>query len=326
MKKIKNYKDFINETKKLTNKQIKVVESRISDEYSKNFWVLALKSKVFNNDEKKMIQENLVHVEMNLNLINEKSLFGYLSDAGAYLYGLGEKAWNWFCKKIEYIRKGISSLIRGVKAFFMKLFYGAIDKIWAMASKKTDESKIDELVEEAKKQDRQKLRGELWVVEDMIKWWMGSKTSEKNLENINKKTEEGIKKAEDKAEEALQQAQKELDEDNDEFVSKAEEKQNENADILYTFYSYQMIVEGGGGEKKSYVTIFLNFVSDIFGGKDFPEEDKDGKPVKLGKKLMWFMKLIFRIFIQVLSPVTLLIKAYIKTVGKFLLNGLGSTV
>ena len=72
MRKIKNYKDFIKETKRLTDKQIKVVESRISEEYSKNFWTLALKSRVFNDDEKKMIKENLIHVEMNLNLINEK--------------------------------------------------------------------------------------------------------------------------------------------------------------------------------------------------------------------------------------------------------------
>jgi hypothetical protein len=81
-----------------------------------------------------------------------------------------------------------------------------------------------------------------------------------------------------------------------------------------------MIAEGGE-EKKSYLTIFLNFVSDIFGGKDFPEKDKEGNPVKLSKKLMWFMKLIFRIFIQILSPVTLLIKVYTKTLGKFVMNG-----
>jgi hypothetical protein len=319
MEKLKSYKDFIRESKRLTEKQINIVQSKISDEYSKNFWTLALKSKVFTTEEKTFIRENLINVEINLNLITEKNLFGYLRDAGAYLKGLGEKAWNWFSKKIDYIRKGITSLIRGVKSFFMKLFYSSIDKIWSISQKSVDTSKMDALVEEASKQDEKKLAGELWAIEDMIKWWTSSKTSEKELNKINAELEKGVKNAEDTSEDALQQAQKELDEDN-ESTEEGGKKENEGVDILNTFYSYQMIAEGGG-EKKSYMTIFLNFVSDIFGGKDLPEKDKDGNPVKLSKKLMWFMKLIFRIFIQILSPVTLLIKAYTKTLGKFVMNG-----
>jgi hypothetical protein len=100
---------------------------------------------------------------------------------------------------------------------FFASFNSSIDKIWSVAQKSVDTSKMDELVEEAKKQDEKKLAGELWAIEDMIKWWISSKTAEKNVNKINNELEKGIKNAEDTSEDALQQAQKELDEDNEEF-------------------------------------------------------------------------------------------------------------
>jgi hypothetical protein len=324
MRKLKNYSDFLKETEKIANKQVKVIESELSEEYSKNFWNLALKSKVFDDVEKTMIRENLINVEINLSLINEKNFLqkigSTLYDAGAYVYGLGKQAWNWFCEKIESIRKGISEFIKGVKSFFMKLFYGAIDKLWKIAEKSANDSKIDELMDKAEKEDPEKLESELSIISGMVDWWRSSKMSEKDLEKLNDKLNKGCNEAEQNVESVLNQAQKELEEDGKEFSDSEEPSKNtSNEDILYTFYSYQKINEGEQ-KKQSFLTKFLNFISDLFGGGKFPENDKEGKPVTNKNKFWWFFKLIFRIFIQIFSPVTLLIKAIIKTAGKFILN------
>lgn len=314
MKVIKNYKEFIRESKKNATEVAKKVESQIYSEYSKDFWNLALKSKIFNDEEKLFIKEELINTEINLNNLNEN----FLIKGWNWLTNKSSEFFNWFLDKIKSIRKGISTYVRGIKDWVVK-FITNLYKSLVDTTKNLFSSKEKELEEKLKaEKDQEKLSGELFGISKMIEWWAKSSPEKMNQE-VDELASKNLSKIESSSEELLRETEKEGEEEGEklDLDEKEDEGKSENEDILYSFHRLQLIKEGGK-EKKSNFQAWMDWISDFFGGKEMPEGG-------FWEKAKWWGKLFVRIFVQCLSPVTLAIKGAIKTLGKDALNWLSWT-
>ena len=82
MKYMRDYNSFIKESKKQIDKNALVVEKQVLNEFSSDFWSLCLRSKIFTNEEKSYIENNLSNKKVSL--LNEE--------------------WEWLDKAVEYAK------------------------------------------------------------------------------------------------------------------------------------------------------------------------------------------------------------------------------
>ena len=138
MKYLKRYERFVNENVRAVvkniDKELMIVEKQVLNDFSGSFWDMSLRSKVFTEEEKNFIKENLLSVKVDL--VNE----GWLSDTLTGVWDkakeVGGKIWDKVKSKITAIKENIKNLCSGiaefVKSFFKSIGEGISTKAAAM--------------------------------------------------------------------------------------------------------------------------------------------------------------------------------------------------
>jgi hypothetical protein len=338
MKKLKSYKQFLAENfeHKLDEKQ---VEKEVYKEYSENFWKMALKSRLFEDYEKKFISEDLVDTKIDLMSLNEsfvnENMIGRFINSVVKTVGQGidwvkdkgKKAWNWFVDKLKKLRDGISWIVSGMKTFIIKIWNSLVYKIINISKKISSKLGLDKKRKEADEQLAKSLKEnpeqvaiEAKNLSTLIQWTYNAKSEDLSKDNamtnvINNKTDE-VKEAGNKmVDEVI--AEVESQSQSDKELPSLDLDNQKNEDMLYNLYNFGMLCEGSAaaGENKSAWMQLVDWLGTLFGAGDFPEADKDGKKPGVGKKLLWLVNLIARIGAAFLNPVLFAIKKLIQTVG-----------
>ena len=293
MKYLNNYKSFMKSLDKEINKSSSMLESKLLSDLSKNFWVLSLESKIFNENEKLFIKENLMSYEVDM--LNE----GWFGDLWEWGKSLWKKGTKWVKEKIQQVIDNVSkfaksvvsfikSIIDGIKKYLKKTYTNLVNK---------NKSKIESDL----KKDPESLKKEGSQFKETFEWMKG-KFSESLFGKIDN-NESNVEKNIEAVKESL------LDFNDD------------NVDILYEFY---IMNEGSGGidsndPNQVYdVTKSENkgsafFMKWVLGVNAKQPADKKGKVV-------WWVSLIGKILGWVLNPVVKLFESVIKLASSKILQ------
>ena len=124
MKYLKRYEKFINESFNNVNinidKSLIVIERKVLNDFSVDFWDLSLKSSVFTEEEKSFIRENLVSYKADL--VNEGWLGDTLGQVWDKAKEVGGKVWDKVKSKITIIKDNIKNLVVGIADFIKGMF------------------------------------------------------------------------------------------------------------------------------------------------------------------------------------------------------------
>jgi gas vesicle protein len=124
MKYLKRYESFMNDAFNNANinidKSLSIVEKKVLNDFSVNFWDLSLNSSVFTAEEKVFIKENLMTNKVDL--VNEGWLGDTLGQVWDKAKEVGGKVWDKVKAKITIIKDNIKNLVSGVADFIKALF------------------------------------------------------------------------------------------------------------------------------------------------------------------------------------------------------------
>jgi hypothetical protein len=164
MERLSKYEKFFNTLKKngfdpdnlelsiskKVDEKVSSIERKLVSTYSKNFFKMALKSKLFTPKEKLLIKEHIVDKGIEMSSLNEE--WKWLTDVGKKIRKAFGDAYDWIANKIAWVRKGISEVIQGVKKLATKLISGIM---WALTNglkKMSSILGVDSVVSEIEKE------------------------------------------------------------------------------------------------------------------------------------------------------------------------------
>ena len=344
MKHVRNYKSFVKEI----HKQVPIIEKQIFSDFSNSIWDMSLRSSIFTNDEKEFIKENLISYKIDL----LKEEFG-IKDFFKTVYDNGKKAggklFSTIKEKLLKIKEGMKSLISGVVKFFeaiiKKLFNISQNNVKNITTqfKSPIDKKLVELLTQ-KKIDKEELKSDLSNVKQTTDF-----LKEKFVASFNKKFETVDKKV-------ISDAEKEV-------ANIEDELKLESFDILKTFYSVNEEFKVGdmvsytrdNGEKTQKEIVKIDGETITFKdkeGNEFTKKSDEVKSVnKVSTKILdakdwfmkwfldmkqtsppeegktkWWMKLILKVIMLLLSPMKMLLKTTIDFISKNALKGLSNFV
>lgn len=346
MKHIRNYNSFIKSVKK----QIPIVEKQIFNDFSNSIWDMSLRSSIFTNEEKDYIKENLLGLEVDF----LKEEFG-LRDFFKTVYDNGKKAggklFNTIKDKLLKIKEGMKSLISGVVKFFEAILAGLFKVSQNSVKNITTQfrdpfnKKVVELITKDKKLTKEDLVSDLKDVKTTTQF-----LTTKFVSSFNTKVET----VDDKV---IANAEKEV-------ANIEDELKLESFDILKTFYSVNedfkvgdtvsYTMKDGNKNQKEIVKIdgetltfkdkegneFTKNVSEVEAVKGgVGEKIKDAKdwfmkwfldmketsPPEEGKP-KWWMKLVLKIILLLLSPIKNAITTFTKLLTTNAVKGLSNFV
>lgn len=326
MKYMRDYNSFIKESKKQIDKNALVVEKQVLNEFSSDFWSLCLRSKIFTNEEKSYIENNLSNKKVSL--LNEE--WEWLDKAVDYAKDKGEKMFNYVSDKIKAVKNGlkefVSSMVTYAKNMFMSMIKGALNQASKFKEKVIGVAKIKKQIDEL---DPEKSKNEIVDLKKTFRFWAPGKTVAEaaagiianniSFDKIGEQIEAKLKTAEA---EAVSSTEKNLTE-------AEEEAKNESVstiiystgdDVLESFYNLSLIKEAEEapeeGEKKK--TIGQKCIDWILG---FLGQEKLDPEAKKGTKIFWWGKLFLKILATCLSPILKIVESVVKTGANYALRG-----
>lgn len=334
MKYIKGYKKFINESKIEIGKNALIVEKKVLEDFSSDFWNLCMKSAIFTIEEKSYIKENL-SVEK-VSLIKEE--WKWLDNAIDWAKDKGEKMLNFITDKIKAVREGIKNFVSSMIAYAKALLSDGLTYAMKHASKIkkkfTGDGKIKKSIESL---DPVKSKDEILDLKKTFLHWSPSIAILDNIatsKNVGKPIPEvSIKistdvvakmdaKLKTSEAEAISSSTKNLEEAEQEAQTQGQNESisnilsSTNDDVLMSFYKLSLIKESeevkeGEEKKKSVGDWILGFLG---------QESLDPE-AKTGKKLLWWGKLFLKILSTCLSPILKVVEAVVKGGANLVLKG-----
>lgn len=331
---IVDYKSFV----KSVRKQVPIIEKQIFNDFSNSIWDMSLRSSIFTDEEKLFIKENLINHKVDL-LKEELGIRDFFKNVYDNGKKVGGKIFSTIKEKLLKIKDGMKSLISGVVKFFEAIIKGLFSVSQNNVKKITDQfkgpidNKIIELVGQ-KKIDKEELKKEFSNIKQTTEF-----LKTKFVSSFNSK----IETIDDKV---ISDAELEVSNIEDELKL-------ESFDILKSFYSVNEELEVG--DKVSYVrnngeTVekeILKIDGDTLTfkdkeGKEFTKNISDVKSVKgVADKVLdakdwfmkwfldmkqtvppeegktkWWMKLVLKIILLILSPMKSLITTSINLISK----------
>ena len=344
MKHVRNYKSFVKDI----HKQVPIIEKQIFSDFSNSIWDMSLRSSIFTNDEKEFIKENLISYKIDL----LKEEFG-IKDFFQKVYDNGKKAggklFSTIKEKLLKIKEGMKSLISGVVKFFESIIKNLFNisqrnvKNITTQFKSPIDKKLVELITQ-KKIDKEDLKSDLGDAKQTTEFLKG-----KFVSSFNKKVET----IDDKV---ISDAEKEV-------ANIEDELKLESFDILKTFYSVNEDFKVGdmvsytrdNGEKTQKEIVKVDGETITFKdkeGNEFTKKSDEVKSVnKAATKILdakdwfmkwfldmkqtsppeegktkWWIKLILKVIMLLLSPIKILLKTTINFISKNALKGLSNFV
>ena len=344
MKHVRNYKSFVKDI----HKQVPIIEKQIFSDFSNSIWDMSLRSSIFTNDEKEFIKENLISYKIDL----LKEEFG-IKDFFQKVYDNGKKAggklFSTIKEKLLKIKEGMKSLISGVVKFFESIIKNLFNisqrnvKNITTQFKSPIDKKLVELITQ-KKIDKEDLKSDLGDVKQTTGFLKG-----KFVSSFNKQVET----IDDKV---ISDAEKEV-------ANIEDELKLESFDILKTFYSVNEDFKVGdmvsytrdNGEKTQKEIVKVDGETITFKdkeGNEFTKKSDEVKSVnKAATKILdakdwfmkwfldmkqtsppeegktkWWIKLILKVIMLLLSPIKILLKTTINFISKNALKGLSNFV
>ena len=325
MKYMRDYNSFIKESKKQIDKNALVVEKQVLNEFSSDFWSLCLRSKIFTNEEKSYIENNLSNKKVSL--LNEE--WEWLDKAVDYAKDKGEKMFNYVSDKIKAVKNGlkefVSSMVTYAKNMFMSMIKGALNQASKFKEKVIGNGKIKEQIEEL---DPQESKNEIADLKKTFQFWAPGKTAaEAAADLINGST---FDKIGGQIEAKLKTAEAEAVSSTEKNLSEAEaDSKNESVssiiystgdDILESFYNLSLIKEAeeapeGGEKKKTTGQKCIDWILSFLG------QEKLDPEAKKGTKIFWWGKLFLKILATCLSPILKVVEFLVKTGANYALRG-----
>ena len=332
MKYLKSYESFINKSFAMTNNQINsgllVLEKKIVNDFTNNFWRLSLKSSVFTTEEKIYIQSHQV------DMLNEAWFGDMINKVWDTAKEKGSKFLNKIKEKFDLIKNNFTEFISGITDFVKKIINGfkkLITPAKDFTSKISEKFKKD--VDDAKKKDEESVNNEFKQLLELKNW-----ISDKFVSLFSNKTGESSSKIENN-----------LEDDVDIIEELESEESNESIDILSSFYikeeykigdkvkwinkdgdetekeieriegEYLFFTGKDGDEFKKNIDDLIEKGKDaIKGAKDFFLKwfvgMEETSPPKEGGKAKWWIKLILKIFSMCFNWVEKLIGSLIDLV------------
>ena len=344
MKHVRNYKSFVKDI----HKQVPIIEKQIFSDFSNSIWDMSLRSSIFTNDEKEFIKENLISYKIDL----LKEEFG-IKDFFQKVYDNGKKAggklFSTIKEKLLKIKEGMKSLISGVVKFFESIIKNLFNisqrnvKNITTQFKSPIDKKLVELITQ-KKIDKEDLKSDLGDVKQTTGFLKG-----KFVSSFNKQVET----IDDKV---ISDAEKEV-------ANIEDELKLESFDILKTFYSVNEDFKVGdmvsytrdNGEKTQKEIVKVDGETITLKDKEGNEFTKKSDEVKSVNKTTtkildakdwfmkwfldmkqtsppeegktkWWIKLILKVIMLLLSPIKILLKTTINFISKNALKGLSNFV
>ena len=344
MKHVRDYKSFVKDI----HKQVPIIEKQIFSDFSNSIWDMSLRSSIFTNSEKEFIKENLISYKIDL----LKEEFG-IKDFFQTVYDNGKKAggklFSAIKEKLLKIKEGMKSLISGVVKFFEAIIKNLFNisqknvKNLTTQFKSPIDKKLVELITQ-KKIDKEDLKSDLGDVKQTTEFLKG-----KFVSSFNKQVET----IDDKV---ISDAEKEV-------ANIEDELKLESFDILKTFYSVNEDFKVGdmvsytrdNGEKAQKEIVKIDGETITFKDKEGNEFTKKSDEVKAVNKVSskivdakdwfmkwfldmkqtsppeegktkWWIKLILKVIMLLISPMKMLLKATINLISKNALKGLSNFV
>ena len=344
MKHVRNYKSFVKDI----HKQVPIIEKQIFSDFSNSIWDMSLRSSIFTNSEKEFIKENLISYKIDL-LKEEfgiKDFFQTVYDNGKKV---GGKLFSTIKEKLLKIKEGMKSLISGVVKFFESIIKNLFNisqrnvKNITTQFKSPIDKKLVELITQ-KKIDKEDLKSDLGDVKQTTGFLKG-----KFVSSFNKQVET----IDDKV---ISDAEKEV-------ANIEDELKLESFDILKTFYSVNEDFKVGdmvsytrdNGEKTQKEIVKVDGETITLKDKEGNEFTKKSDEVKSVNKTTtkildakdwfmkwfldmkqtsppeegktkWWIKLILKVIMLLLSPIKILLKTTINFISKNALKGLSNFV
>lgn len=325
MKYIRDYNSFIKESKKQIDKNALVVEKQVLNEFSSDFWSLCLRSKIFTNEEKSYIENNLSNKKVSL--LNEE--WEWLDKAVDYAKDKGEKMLNYVSDKIKAVKNGlkefVSSMVTFAKNMFMSYTNSALNQAAKFKTIVTGDDKIKKQIDEL---DPEKSKNEVSDLKKTFQFWAPGKTVAEAATGLINNT--SFDKIGGQIEAKLKTAEAEAVSSTEKNLTEAEEEaKNESVstiiystgdDVLESFYNLSLIKEAGEapeeGEKKK--TIGQKCIDWIL---SFLGQEKLDPEAKKGTKIFWWGKLFLKILATCLSPILKIVELLVKTGANYALQG-----
>ena len=325
MKYMRDYNSFIKESKKQIDKNALVVEKQVLNEFSSDFWSLCLRSKIFTNEEKSYIENNLSNKKVSL--LNEE--WEWLDKAVDYAKDKGEKMFNYVSDKIKAVKNGlkefVSSMVTYAKNMFMSMIKGALNQASKFKEKVTGDGKIKKQIEEL---DPEQSKNEIADLKKTFQFWAPGKTvAEAAADLINGST---FDKIGGQIEAKLKTAEAEAVSSTEKNLSEAEaDSKNESVssiiystgdDILESFYNLSLIKEAeeapeADEKKKTTGQKCIDWILSFLG------QEKLDPEAKKGTKIFWWGKLFLKILATCLSPILKVVEFLVKTGANYALRG-----
>ena len=319
MKYMRDYNSFIKESKKQIDKNALVVEKQVLNEFSSDFWSLCLRSKIFTNEEKSYIENNLSNKKVSL--LNEE--WEWLDKAVDYAKDKGEKMFNYVSDKIKAVKNGlkefVSSMVTYAKNMFMSMIKGALNQASKFKEKVTGNGKIKKQIEEL---DPQQSKNEIADLKKTFQFWAPGKTAaeaQPALDKVGGQIEAKLKTAEAEAVSSTEKNLSEAEADSkNESVSSIIHSTGD--DILESFYNLSLIKEAeeapeADEKKKTTGQKCIDWILSFLG------QEKLDPEAKKGTKIFWWGKLFLKILATCLSPILKVVEFLVKTGANYALRG-----
>lgn len=332
MKYLQRYDIFFNENMKYINqnidKNLMIVEKKVLADFSESFWDMSLRSKVFTDDEKNFIKENLLEIEVDL--IKEGWLGDTLSGIWDKAKEVGGKMWDKIKSKISIIKDNIKNLCIGIADFIKEMFKsignGIVSKATALKDKVKGDfpTKVKTIIDQKKPKDED-LGNELKQISATYKHFTETIKAGLFVKNVDASDDSVVKDAESQVGELENELKTEsLNHDilSAFYISEAEDVEYKVGDKV----KYKL--KDGGEAEKEIVKIegdnyffkdkegneFSKTAGDIVGkagstggkvwagfAKWFLDMEQATPPEK--GKAVWWIKLILKVVALVLSPI-----------------------
>ena len=298
MKYLKGYQKFIKDTKISIDKNASIVEKKVLEEFSSDFWNLCMKSAIFNAEEKTYIKESL-SIEK-VSLIKEE--WEWLDKTVDWMVDKGGKLKDFFVDKIKKLRDGIKNFVKSMVDFAKKLFMSFVTSTKKLASTIAEKYK-DSTKEKFNKLDQSVAKGEIGKLKETLKWWgiaiSGAGETVLDLKSnamsyIYTKISSTESEAVTSSEANLKEAEEDIEnEGKNESISNIISSTSD--DIFMSFYNFSPLNESEeveNEENKGVLGWLLQFVG---------QEEMDPE-AKTGKKLLWWGKLFLKVLAICLNP------------------------
>lgn len=293
MKHLRSYNQHLKLSKKTVKNNLILVEKKLMNDFSDNFYTLCLNSSLFSLNEKNFITENFSTQKIDL-----------IAEEWQWLDNLVKKGSDIVKKikdKVKTIRDNISAFIQSMISFAKKFLTGFFDAA-IKVSKKIFEKNKDKLNKDLENLDPVKKKEELEQLKETHDFF-SNKFKVKIVEIV---------------ENAKSEAESSLDKNLDILDSESQNEESifldfKNEDILQHLYEMKITEASANTDKPKGVTGWL---LEFLGQSELDPE------AKTGKKLLWWGKLFLKVLSTCLSPFVKIIEFTIKLGGNKILEGL----